>query len=371
MSKSEKLKLLLVEDNNDEIESYRNIIEIFGEDNNMDVELRVEKRLDTALKEISSHFDAAIVDIRLEGDKPGDEPGGETLVYRLLKEFRIPTFVYTGTPGYISQIEEKENILFKKYVKAEVGIKHILEEIKLIFDSGITRIIGGRGLIEEMLDKIFWKHIASNLPLKDLPPDPEKKILRYVSVHLQEYLELDESGYFEEYTPDEVYICPPIKKGIFTGNILNEKDTGEYFIVMTPACDLAQQKAKSIVIAPIESLKEDGIVKQNVNIKKDPESSKKQKKSAIDVLEKIIGNNYSYKFHFLPQAKFFEGGLINFQKLISVIPEELEKKFDIIASVTAPFLKDIIARFSIYYSRQGAPDINKERIINVLTSESV
>ena len=175
MSKSEKLKLLLVEDNSDEIESYTNIIEIFGQNNNLEVDLKVEKRLETALKEISSHFDAAIVDIRLEDDKPGTEPGGETLVYRLLEDFRIPTFVYTGTPSFISHIEEKENILFKKYVKAEVGIKDILEDIKLIFDSGITRIIGRRGLIEEMLDKIFWKHIASNLNLRDLPPDPEKK----------------------------------------------------------------------------------------------------------------------------------------------------------------------------------------------------
>lgn len=371
MSKSEKLKLLLVEDNSAEIESYTNIIEIFGQNNNLEVDLKVERRLDTALKEISSHFDAAIVDIRLEDDKPGTEYGGETLVYKLLEEFRIPTFVYTGTPSFISHIEEKENILFKKYVKAEVGIKDIMKEIKLIFDSGITKILGRRGLIEEKLDKIFWAHIADNLDLRDLTPDSEKKILRYIAAHLQEYLELDESGYFEKYTPDEVYICPPIKKGIFTGNILNQKDTGDYFIVLTPACDLAQQKAKSIVIAPIESLKEDGIVKQNVNINKDPDTSKKQKKSAIDVLEKIIGNSYSYKFHFLPQAKFFEGGLIDFQKLISVIPKELEEKFDPIASITAPFLKDIIARFSIYYSRQGAPDLNKKKIIDILTSESI
>lgn len=371
MSKSEKLKLLLVEDNSAEIESYTNIIEIFGQNNNLEVDLKVERRLDTALKEISSHFDAAIVDIRLEDDKPGTEHGGETLVYKLLEEFRIPTFVYTGTPSFISHIEEKENILFKKYIKAEVGIMDILENIKLIFDSGITRIIGRRGLIEKMLDKIFWGHIADNLDLRDLPPDPEKKILRYVAVHLQEYLELDESGYFEEYTPDEVYICPPIKKGIFTGNILREKDSGEYSIVLTPACDLAQQKAKSIVIAPIESLKKDGIVKQNVNIIKKRKASDDDKKSAEEILRRIIGNNFSNKYYFLPLSNFFEGGLINFQKLISVIPKELGKKYDLIASVTAPFLKDIISRFSIYYSRQGAPDLNRERIIDILTSESV
>ena len=370
MRKSEKLRLLLVEDNDNEIESYTNIIEIFCQKNNLEVDVKVEKRLDTALKEISNHFDAAIVDLRLEDDKSSEEPAGETLINRLLKEFRIPTFIFTGTPGFIDHIEEKDNILFKKYVKGEVGIKDILKEIKLIFDSGITRIIGRRGMIEEKLDKIFWKHIADNLDLKDLPPDPEKKILRYVATYLQEYLGLDDRGFFEEYTSDEVYIYPPIKKEIFTGDILRKKDSGEYSIVLTPACDLAQKKAESIVIAPIESLKMDGIVKQNVNIKMDPETTKKQKRAATDTLVKIIGNNHSYKYHFLPQAKFCEGGLINFQKLMAFIPQELDEKYDIIASVTAPFLKDIISRFSIYYSRQGAPDLNKERIIKILTSKS-
>jgi CheY-like chemotaxis protein len=371
MSKYEKMKLLLVEDNNAEIEAYTNNIEIFGQNNNLEIDYKVVKRLDEALEEISSHFDAAIVDIRLEDDKPGAEPGGETLIYRLLEEFRIPTFIYTGTPRFIDQIEKKDNILFKKYVKAEVGIKDILKEIKLIFDSGITRILGRRGLIEEMLDKIFWEHIAYNLDLRDLKHDSEKNILRYIAAHLQEYLELDDSGYFEKYTPDEVYICPPIKKRIYTGNILREKDSGDYFIVLTPACDLAQQKAKSIVIAPIESLKKDGIVKQKVNIKKDLETSKKQKKAAEDTLKKIIGNNFSYEYYFLPMAKFFKGGLINFQKLTSASQKELEEKYEPKASVTAPFLKDIIVRFSFYYSRQGAPDLNKERIIDIMTSESV
>jgi CheY-like chemotaxis protein len=371
MSKSEKLKLLLVEDNKAEIDAYKKSIEIFGQKNNLEVDVKVEKRLEEALKAISYHFDAAIVDIRLEDDKPGAELGGETLVNRLLKEFRIPTFVYTGTPGIIDQIEDKENILFKKYVKAEVGIKDILKEIKFIFDSGITRIIGRRGLIEEMLDKIFWEHIADNLDLKDLTPDSEKKILRYIAAHLQEYLELGESGQLEVYTPDEVYIHPPIKKGIYTGNILREKDSGDYFIVLTPACDLAQQKAKSIVITSIENLKKDGIVKQNVNIIKKRKTSDDDKRAAEEVLKRIIGNNFSNKYYFLPLSNFFEGGLINFQKLISGIPKELEEKYDLIASVTAPFLKDIIARFSIYYSRQGAPDLNKERIIDILTSESV
>lgn len=382
MSGKEKLKLLLVEDNSAEIEAYKNNIENFSIDNNIGIDLQVEKSLENALKAISSHFDAAIVDIKLEDDKPGSEPGGQTLINKLLKEFRIPTFVYTGTPAHFEHLENKENIFFRRYVKVEVGIKDILNKIKLIFDSGITKIIGRRGLIEKNLDMIFWTHIADNLDEEYLSSDSEKKILRYITAHLHEYLDLDESGDFEKYTPNEVYIHPPINPRIHTGNILKEKNTSDYFIVLTPACDLAQKKAKSILIAPIENFKNDGIIKQTINEikntkksiekKKDGEDVLKKKlavKDAEDNLEKLIGNNYSPKYYFLPLSNCFDGGLIDFRKLITVNQKDLEEKYKPKASVTAPFLKDIIAHFSFYYSRQGAPDLDKEKILSRLTSE--
>ncbi|MDQ1355108.1 MAG: hypothetical protein QG657_5417 [Acidobacteriota bacterium] len=380
MNSKETLKLLLVEDNIDEIKAYKNNIENFSIDNNIGIDIQVEKSLEDALKAISNHFDAAIVDIKLEGDKPGSEPGGQTLINKLLKEFRIPTFVYTGTPAYFEHIENKENILFRKYVKVEVGIKEILNKIKLIFDSGITKIIGRRGLIEKNLDMIFWNHIADNLDEEYLSSDSEKKILRYITAHLHEYLDLDESGNFEKYTPNEVYIHPPINPRVHTGNILKGKNTSEYFIVLTPACDLAQKKAKSIVITPIGNFKTDGIIKQKMNEIKNTKKSiekekggedvlKKQLTDAENILEKIIGNNYSPKYYFLPFSTCFDGGLIDFQKLITVNQKDLEEKYESKVSVTAPFLKDIIAHFSFYYSRQGAPDLDKEKILRKLTSE--
>jgi len=45
---------------------------------------------------------------------------------------------------------------------------------------------------------------------------------------------------------------------------------------------------------------------------------------------------------------------------------EIRKDFVPVATVTDKFCKDIIARFSHYYSRQGQPDLNIERLYNLM-----
>ncbi|EAL5481057.1 hypothetical protein DQ699_09220, partial [Campylobacter jejuni] len=50
---------------------------------------------------------------------------------------------------------------------------------------------------------------------------------------------------------------------------------------------------------------------------------------------------------------------ICFQGLISVKKEEISD-YARVASISYPFLKDIIAKFSRYYARQGSPEIIEE-----------
>jgi len=55
--------------------------------------------------------------------------------------------------------------------------------------------------------------------------------------------------------------------------------------------------------------------------------------------------------------------------LISRInPEELTT-YDRVASVDEPFLKDIIARFTSYYARQGSPNLDMDIILKTLIND--
>ena len=88
--------------------------------------------------------------------------------------------------------------------------------------------------------------------------------------------------------------------------------------------------------------------RNNSNINK---ADKKKEK-----LKNVLGNNYTEYFHWLPKTNFFLGGFLNFRKLTTQTEKEFGEKFNPPKIQISPFfVKDIIARFSSYYARQGQP----------------
>lgn len=223
-----------------------------------------------------------------------------------------------------------------------------------------------KGTVERYINDIFWNHLSNSLDLwtndnERSPEEKQKSLLRYTLLHIQEYLEITEESGFENYHPSEIYITPCIKPSIFTGDLVEEKDTSTNYIVLTPSCDLAQGKAKDILVVQIDSPNE-GILKEKVGLIIKGKADQEVLESAEDTLKRIIHNSYSNKYHFLPQYKDIEGGLINFQKMKSVRVKEFSEKFVRKASVNSTFTKDIVARFSYYYSRQGSPDFDTDEL---------
>ena len=75
------------------------------------------------------------------------------------------------------------------------------------------------------------------------------------------------------------------------------------------------------------------------------------------------------KYHFLPKVSFFDGGFIDFSLLVTLKYDKVSKMFlernlVKLGTITNPFKRDIIARFSSYYQRQGQPTFNIESMLN-------
>jgi hypothetical protein len=178
-------------------------------------------------------------------------------------------------------------------------------------------------------------------------------------MHVVEFLNRNECGEFELYHPNETYIIPPIDiNKILTGDILKDKRDSISFIVLTPLCDFAYNKAERIIICQIESLTKSILQKKLKLIKKNTETEK----NTTDV-KNIIKNNYSNKYYFLPKTDKFDGGLINFQKVSSLRSKQIQEQFYKTATISHYFIKDIISKFSYYYSRQGSPDYDIMKIL--------
>lgn len=348
------LRLLIVEDAKQDLEILRDAVDDYTRDKQQDIDLVECKTLDEALRELDNSFDGAIIDLKLADQ--GDE--GSQIVEVIGKSFfRIPIAILTGNPSnWDDSLKEKIMLIDDKvFIKGETEydeLQKLLHRFWDIYNTGLTRIMGGRGEIEKNLSQVFLNNLQPHLQTwvaygeKD-SERTEKALLRYTLNHLLQLLEEEEERSFpEEVFPEEVYLYPPVLNRITTGSIVTADD--KWFAVLSPACDLIPRNDKfkpghRILLAGIES--EDEIVGKG-----------KVKSSGFGQLR---DNRLPY-YHWLPPTKFFEGGFLDFRNLRTLTNEEFDKKFEKPSIQISPFfVKDIVARFSSFYARQGQPDIDE------------
>lgn len=356
-----KMKILLVEDDEQDQNGCRNAVSDFQVDNSCKVDLKVCSNVEEARLALNEqYFDGAIIDLKL--DAQGDE--GNQVISQIKESFRrIPIVIYSGTP-YVAETDDFP--LVNKYVKGE-GTTYfdVINNFWDIYKTGITKIMGGTGEIDQRLSHIFIKNILPQINNwkqygNQDSQRTERALLRHSLNHLLQYLDDDVS----ECYPEEMYIFPSITETIDTGCIIESKaNTGEFYIVLSPACDLAERRNGGcntdralLVSIDIEEVfideAEQKVISSGNNF------TDKARKSLVN---DIRGNNKYQYYHWLPKNILFRGGLINFRKISTYTEEELQNKFNFPPKmkVSPPFLKDIVARFSSYYARQGQPDIDR------------
>jgi hypothetical protein len=360
-----EFNLLIVEDDDFQYETYSDTAsEMCSSQENVRFILTRKTNASSAKQALlSKGFDAAIVDLNLKASET-QEASGNDVLKEIIGNLRFPVFVVSGNLNMlIPEIESKKSS-FLRFYDRDTENKIIFQEIEKICLTGITRILGGRGLIEDKLTDIFWNHLANDLDVwtsKDTPS--EKALLRYTVSHLSEYLDLS-TGDTEYYEEAEFYIVPPIRQYISTGDII-EKDEIRY-IVLSPACDITVRRvdaggnpvinANRILIAKLIAFDRDKLLETGIIKGAD---GTKAVKSAI---EKIIKGQQE-KYIFLPEYKQLKASVVDLQNPYAIDFNEY-KNYTRIATVATSFLKEIQSRFSSYYARQGQPDLNKDKLVD-------
>jgi len=357
------MKLLIVEDDKPTVQTYTDNIESFNKKSDIKIEYTIKENIDEAKNSLlSPDFDGAIIDLKLSSSTT--ELEGLEIVKEIENNQRFPIYIVSGSIG---QIDKEENAFLKKRNR-DTNFKEILSEIVEIYKTGITNILGRKGEIDKYLNNIFWNHLSNSMDLwvNDLtrsPEEKEKSLLRYTISHMQEYI--DEG--IEKYHPSEFYITEPIKSNIFTGDIVTYESNR--YLVLTPSCDIVLRKdgnrnANRILFCKILAL--NNVIKNYSLLNSDTSANNDNRKR----LNSFIVNN-KQNYHFIPKSNSLDAGLIDFQDKLTIesgeVEEKLNKKQMIrIATVSMPFLKDIISRYSNYFARQGSPDFNVDEIYKSL-----
>ena len=313
-----QIKILLVEDDKDEQGTFEDIVEVFNRTNDPNIKYEIAEDTEDASNKIDDSYDGAIIDLSLHAD----EEGGNEIVYQLDDSFtRIPIIFVTA---FANKVIDHPSVV--KIRRREDGTyKSDLLLFQKIHNTGLTRIMGGRGIIEENLSKVFLESLLPQIDKwvsygeKD-SARTEKALLRYALNHLFQLLEEDEKHYF----PEEVYLHPPRPGKITTGSMV--KEDNQWFAVLSPACDLVirdgQFNTERILFVEIE--KETNIVGKALNRLQKIIDEEEKEKVKQDILQRLAGNNYAFYYHWLPPVNFklsdyesldFDGGFLNFRKL--------------------------------------------------------
>lgn len=339
-------KFLLIEDSADDSSSFQDTVKRLNVAADQELyHLEVAETCAAGMEKVSENLNGIIVDIKLDGEHSGNE-----IIREIVEKFRVPVAIFTGTPD--TELDDGSPI--HVYKKGEASHEEILQELRAVSDTGLFNVLGGTGIIENVMTKIFWKNLYPQISLwkekRAHGIETEKVLLRYAVSLIQELIDAEVPAYVTE----EMYIKPPISHDIKTGSIFQSSKDGIVCIVLSPPCDLAKHggkfKTDRILVCEIDN-------HDTVNTAIASKASKRKDKKAD--IQNAIKNNSTDYYHWLPQNTLFEGGYINFRKVMTYPPEAFVEEYgQPKVKVQEYFVKNILNRFSAYYARQGQPDFD-------------
>lgn len=316
-------------------------------------------------------FDLVILDLKDDAtqkdlDPATNELAGETLAQRIKEISFVPIVFYSG---YSEKLQQYERPYVRMVIKGDP--QKLRSAVKDIFDTKIPHLIKH---LEEELRDYMWDSIETLWP-SELKESDSYEIVYLIARRLSSLLQNDALRDFlndqgaelpdqKTIHPIELYVWPPLsKKSFFYGDILKKTVDGNdnYFIVLSPSCDLQQlKKADYVLLGECKLLDEHadaGKVRDLVIAKKEVSGT------AAEPFKKLLKDNGNPKdrLKFLPGTSFLPDLLLDLQCLsTSPFPELIKEDslFEKIASLDTPFAESLQNQFTRYFGRVGTPDLS-------------
>lgn len=311
---------------------------------------------------LSSRVDCALLDLRIPeaADGRSDADAGNKLAEEVLHRCGMPMAIISGHTGdlddrlteggLIAVFDKSKADSFAEAVAwsgGHWGMMHVLTEARRKFEM----------LTSEVFVRRIWPQWKEFIELSGDDQDRLATIVsRQFMSHAAEFLGLDDNPDGESWHPFECYVVPPlIDSRPHTGDVF-DLDDGRW-IVVSPQCDMATGKVESILMAKCAVGLQD--FKGHVEAIKNPPSENRRNK-ADKFLRKQVNQDLPQSLHFLPPLpEEDDPTIINFPELRTIPLKELT---DVLAkrkaSVSQPFLGNLVQRFGAYLSRMGQPNID-------------
>lgn len=371
-------RIMMVDDERDVCESAKEYIE--EESATHDAERGTVTAVDdfaTALSMLAaSRYDFVVLDVRKGGDRnlrPEMEAGA-----RLLREIQasrfLPIIFYTGLPHLVRPLDNPPIVQV-----VEKGGTHeaLLEAIRATIRSRLPVM---NRVIVEHIDQVqrnyMWDFVAANW--KTITAETDQGMVAHLlarrlagSLSGPSIADLARDLGDDAHTADEhvhpmaYYVMPPLDEppemagDIYTGEINGQRG---YWVMVTPSCDLVQDKADWMLLATCELLSEQ------------PEYNKwiaRQSKGAANSLKRLLSNNRTGaqrdRHFYLPRAMRLPDLVVDLQNVVAVPQDEFKSSgLERLATLDSPFVETLTSQFVRLFGRIGTPDLDTDSVIERL-----
>lgn len=383
--------VLIVDDDQGFLDDAKDYLEKGGAGpDGAEVRIIIERDFEQATSILASgSVDVLALDVRdSTGGVTDDEHG--VRIFEAVKALQfLPVVFHTGNTTIVEQHARPPLV---QVVHKGDGVEALAAAVRLAFDSGLPRL--SRGLadhVREVSRDYLWQDLApqwddlQDLPVLDVAHLLTSRLARSLAAGNAAPLaaglrpgEISAQQGYGSWHPARMYVVPPLgapDDTPDTGDLLTDAE-GRWWFVLTPACDLAQNKAAwvQLVRAVLLTATDPYIAWQAArhacaldNAAGEPEGANRreefscrtersriEKKARNEVKEILLGTRRVRYFH-LPAFLGIPDLILDLQQVNAVAYADLQG-FQRRASVTPPYTQAVVARYTGYMGRVGLED---------------
>jgi hypothetical protein len=293
----------------------------------------------------------------------------------------LPIVFFTGLPEYVREFTSD---IVRIAGKAD-GYEALIAEIEHIVRSGFIELKNDvNGIVKEGLRSFFWDFVHPNAQIiSDLNNDDVslkylllRRLGRNLSSQSARRASINTAFNQENSHPMEFYIYPPMNGEFETGDLIKQKGTEDYSVIITPSCDLVDRgkNGRSVEKILIVHSKDFRTIPDFLRFKELqaleaklasegealPQLQQNQKNNKEADIKKWMKPKKNERYFFLPKTSFCPPLLIDFEHKSTISYEELEENYDVIATLDEPISLAVLAGYSRYFSRVGYQDLDAD-----------
>ena len=371
-----KYTVLIVDDDEDFLEQAREFMDDPATALGLDFRVQTTARFEDAEAMLADGvIDVLVLDVRNVRSGVVDQEHGVRVFNRIKALQFLPVVFHTGTPATVDRHVRPPLV---QVVPKTEGVEGLAAAVQRAFASGLPAL--SRGLARHVRDvtrDYLWNDVATQWdqlqghPALDIAYQLTSRLARSLAAAdagpLVAGLKLDEPGETGAATgPDDgwhaarMYVVPAL------GDPDGRPDTGElvvrgddeWWLVLTPACDIANDKADWTQLARCLPLEQVPAV-QKLNAARAGADS-----GARGKVLNLFKNNEQRYFH-LPAYLAVPDLVLDLQQVIAVSKGE-SMQYRRRASLTPPYTQSVIARYTAYMGRVGLPNPPAENFLGEL-----